>query len=86
MRLILIIVATAFTSVLSGCGLMGKGRVEAVVRRGAPFDALDSKTDIERVELIVPPGNSYVNRTTASNLTVSGICISGSAAVYIALV
>ena len=65
---------------------MGKGRVEAVVRRGAPFDALDSKTDIERVELIVPPGNSYVNRTTASNLTVSGICISGSAAVYIALV
>ena len=86
MRLLLITIATAFTSVLSGCGLMGKGKVEPVVRRGAPFDALDSQTDIERVELIVPPGNSYVNRTTASNLTVSGICISGSAAVYISLV
>ena len=70
---------------LAGCDLFGTAKVAAVIKRGAPMAALSNQIDIERVAALIPTNDSYLNKTTASSLQISGQCISESVAVRVTI-
>jgi hypothetical protein len=71
---------------MSGCDMVGGGKVTPVIKRGPPAAALESPVDVERVAALVPKDNSYANKTTSISLTISGTCISQSVAVKVSVV
>ena len=77
------VVAVLATVLVTGCEFMGAAKVTPVISRGPPLTALNSEVDVVRVAALVPPENSWSNRSTSVALTVSGECISGSGAVLI---
>ncbi|MEY4631531.1 MAG: hypothetical protein RIQ81_1651, partial [Pseudomonadota bacterium] len=72
-----------FSVSLTGCEWFGEAKVEPVIKKGPAMTSLESAIDVDRITALLPPDNSYANRTTSIAIKVSGTCISGSAAVKV---
>jgi hypothetical protein len=83
-RRLAFLVCLPFVFIVSSCDLVGEGKAKGVVKQGPQLSVL-SEEDIGKVNALVPPDNTYINRGASGLVAVTGKCISGSLAVKIAV-